>query len=64
MGSRSSGTGEAAKVGECIGVREGYERAWVTSHDYCSLRSASGHLDRMDRMDLMDPEGEALQRAA
>jgi hypothetical protein len=35
-------------------------RPRATSDGGCSLRSAGGHLDWMDRMDGMDPEGEAL----
>jgi hypothetical protein len=35
-----------------------------TSHAECSLRSADGHMDGMDRMDGMDSDGEALHRHA
>jgi hypothetical protein len=31
----------------------------ATSRGRRSLRSAGGHMDLMDRMDVMDPEGEA-----
>jgi hypothetical protein len=35
--------------------------ARATSRSECSLRSAGGQMDRMDSMDGMDPEHEALQ---
>ena len=68
--------GEALHPQRTLGVKHGARasggwrwsalvlRARATSRGECSLRSAGGHVDGMDRVDGMDTKGEALHASS